>query len=288
MKAWAEDPVFRLLQWSAFGVFLGRAWQHLVWDAPYRALFWDERLFGGLVAALWGMEWGEWASSSAVDAGIQRFIQGLGVLYLLCALAALGLRWAPRLCRPLLFLGGLSLGALALMYTKERFYVPAQFIEYTLQFGSPFLLLAWAARRLPERRLLWWMKVAAALTFTGHGLYALNVFPTPVHFHEMTISILGVGEAGAAWFLRVVGALDLTLSALLFFPRPWPLYAAAYAAFWGFCTAAARICAHLNPGYWDVALLEWWHESVMRVPHFLVPLAVVLMLIAGSMGCAHR
>jgi len=39
-------PVLRI---SCCCLLVGRAWQHLFWDAPFRAFLWDEHLLQGIV-----------------------------------------------------------------------------------------------------------------------------------------------------------------------------------------------------------------------------------------------
>jgi hypothetical protein len=270
--------LLRLLQVSVIGVFLGRAWQHLYWDAPYRALLWDENWMRGPVSFFLRMEWSEYVSSHRVDQGIQWLIQGTGFFYVLCAAAALLITRFPKICRFLLTLGGISLIFLAFLYTKERFYWWPQFFEYSLQWGCPFLLLAYYRRGAPPK-FVWWAKVAVALTFTSHGLFAMGVYPTPGYFIEMVIYILRFDQANAVLFLKIAGIMDLIISFLLFLPWQWMVLAGlGYAAAWGFATTIARVWAYSIILSWDQVLLQWLHESVMRAPHFLVPLFLLLLL----------
>ena len=60
------------------------------------------------------------------------------------------------------------------------------------------------------------MKVAIAVTFISHGLYALNYYPRPGHFTEMVMDILGVKEATAILFLNVAGILDFVIAVGIF------------------------------------------------------------------------
>ena len=46
MKTFFEKNPVLLLQWATIGVFAGRAYQHLFWDAPYREVIWDPDLSG--------------------------------------------------------------------------------------------------------------------------------------------------------------------------------------------------------------------------------------------------
>ena len=232
------------------------------------------------------MEWGTFIAHPGIDAGITVFIQGMGFFFLLCALAALFIGRLPGLCRPILITGGVFLLILAFLYAKERFYLAAQFFEYTLQWGSPFLLVIFQrkGRENPDAGLRRWVKVAIALTFTCHGLFAMGIYPTPGSFLEMTMNILGVSQVEAVGILQVAGALDLVLSVLLFLPPSFSVPAAAYAVFWGFSTTIARIWAYARVMEWEGVLLQWLHESIMRMPHFLIPLAFLLFLLNDKAG----
>ena len=269
---------FQLLKWSTFAVFLGRGFQHIYWDAPYRALLWDEEWMTPFVRFFLGLEWDQYATNPAVDSFITSLVDFTGWFYLLCALGVLLLDRFPRLIRPILILGGLNLIFLAGLYCKEKFFFIGQFFEYTLQWSSVFFLLAFHSKKWAKDRLLLWMKVAIALTFTCHGLYAVGYYPRPGHFMQMTMEILHINEASAVLFLNAAGALDFVLSILIFLPRTWALIGLAYAVFWGFSTTIARIWANFIPDFWENSLLQWTHESVMRFPHFLIPLFVFVVL----------
>lgn len=273
-----NSSFFKLIQLATIAVFLGRAWQHWRWDAPYRTLLWDEQWMSGIVANLLGMDWATYISSVAVENAIQYGIKGIGLFYLSCAIIAIFIKRIPKLGRYWLGLGAISLIVLAALYCKERFFSIGQFFEYSLQFGSPLLLIYLSTNPTISNKLLGLIKVAIALTFTAHGLYALGFYPRPVHFMEMTMNILGVQEEQAIQFLNTAGILDFVISIGLFLPWRWAKYCLAYAVFWGAGTTAARIWAYFDWEWLDYVLVQWLHESVMRFPHFLVPLAVLLFL----------
>lgn len=268
----------RLLQISVLSVFLGRAWQHLYWDAPYRTIFWDENWMRGPVSLFLDMEWGEYVRAPWVDEAIENLVQGTGVFYLLCALAALLITRFFKICRWLLVLGGISLIVLAFLYMKERFYWWPQFFEYALQWGSPFILLTYY-RRDASPGFQFWTKVAIALTFTCHGLFAMGLYPTPGYFIEMVMNILGLSQANAILFLKIAGVLDIIISVLLFLPWRWAVLSGlGYAIFWGGATTIARVWAYGLFLNWEQVLTQWLHESVMRIPHFMIPLFLFLIV----------
>ncbi|MEM1124397.1 MAG: hypothetical protein AAGJ18_28420 [Bacteroidota bacterium] len=362
-KSKSLPTITKLLQLATFSVFLGRTWQHLYWDAPFRALLWDEKWLSGWVTRFTGMSWETYITSLEVDQNIAFAIKLFGLLYLICALIALFTQHLPRPCHHLLLIGTLGLTFLAFLYCKERFFSIGQFFEYALQFGSPFFLWWWmglkasspssrkedliqlqmdvsipkestnvlpSTPRMSFRRNLlmlamkfqrvvsrflrndkigvysflrkWGiphqnkssntqnnnkneiipksfflsLKIAIALTFTCHGLYAIGYYPIPVNFMDMTMNILRVDEAAAKIFLKTAGILDFIVAIGIFLPFKYARVCLLYALFWGFGTTIARIWAYFDWKWLDYVLLQWLHEAVLRMPHFLVPLVVLL------------
>lgn len=289
-----------LLQWAAIGVLFGRAWQHLRWDAPFRAFFWDENLLSGLLEAL-GYSWSDWLSSPAVNQGIERTIDAFGVLYLLAGLAALlafrrpysgtsakelpsrkaadagsalGKRVNPFI-RWSLMAASFGLFLLALLYWKNKSYQIGQLIEYSLQIGTPLFFL-WALQGLTSRQ--WWIiRVAIALTFIGHGLYAVGFHPQPGVFLQMTMSGLAVSQEVAGKILVIAGGLDFLVAFLILLPqRPLARLGLYYCVFWGLLTTLARVWSNGELYGLESVLNRWMWESIYRVPHFLVPLALLV------------
>ena len=167
---------------------------------------------------------------------------------------------------------------LAFLYVKEEFYSLGQFLEYSLQFLTPWFLYQMRWQVPIGERLLLWMKVATAITFTCHGLYAVGYYPQPGHFTEMVINILGVGEDTALLLLKIMGILDFLLSVMIFLPLKWARPALIYAIFWGFATSLARVWSSWDLEFLGDSLMQSWHASVMRFPHFLIPLALLILL----------
>ena len=276
---------FRLLQLSTFSVFLGRAWQHIYWDAPYRTLFWDEKIWGWVVHNFTSQDWNDYILNTEVEDSIIMFIKATGLVYVFCAISALLIGKVPRIAKGILWLGVLNLLFLAFLYCKEKFFSVGQFFEYTLQFGSPVFLLLWVQKeKLDTRYFILLLKLAIAFTFTCHGLYAIGFYPRPVVFLEMTMNILNVSEESAIQFLNLAGLLDFIISFGIFLPWRWSKYCLGYAVIWGFLTTIARVWANFQLEWLDYVLLQWLHESIMRAPHFLIP-ASVLVLESGLKKC---
>lgn len=271
--------LFSATQVAAVAVFLGRAWQHLRWDAPYRDLLWDENWMASVVPYLGYPDWQSYVTDPHTDQVIQLIIQGTGWFYLLCALTACFVLRLGRPGRWVLNLGGVSLVLLAALYTKEKFYFMGQFLEYTLQWSTPFFLTLFAKQRKIFDLQVSLLKIAIALTFICHGLYAVGYYPRPELFLTMVINILGVGNDQAIQFLNLVGGLDFAFSLALFLPwRALNLTALAYLCFWGIMTTVARVWAFVHWEFLGSGLNQWLHESIYRFPHFLLPLGLLLYL----------
>ena len=270
----------RWLQVGAVAVLWGRAWQHLWHDAPFRALLWHERIMSPLIELL-GLDWQWWVRSAAVDHGIQTAIRITGVLYVLAGFVALfAHRPFTRKWRWLVGLAGFSLLLLAWMYWLEHWRHLAQFLEYALQVAFPLLL--WRAMGATDG--LGWtaamsrgLRVAVALTFAAHGLYALGVYPVPGSFVKMTTNILPLSENGARTFLLLAGVMDQIVAVGIFLPfGKWRRALLLYAVVWGLLTAMAR------PVAWVYAH-DLWHGlslylpmMVYRLPHAIGPLVLLL------------
>lgn len=273
--------VFRLAQWAAVAVFLARSWQHIYWDAPYRALFWDEAWLKWLVEGVFGLDWRTYVTSPDTDRLIQALVTGTGIFYLLCALAAIFINRLGRPGRIVLWMGSANLILLAFLYCKEKFLFSGQFFEYTLQWSTPLFLAILAQKKSIGPGLVLWMKIAIALTFTCHGLYAVGYYPRPGQFMEMVMNILPLDEAGARQFLIGAGILDFVASVLVFWPGQAGRLALAYTIFWGLATTMARLLAYFHWNLWDSWAELWLHEVLMRLPHFLIPLGLYIHLWGG-------
>jgi hypothetical protein len=267
----------KVLRLATFVLFAGRAWQHLFWDAPFRALFWDKGIMEGLVLYFRGGTWQEYVTSAATDHFIQTTIVGFGIFYAVMALLTLFIKKHTKLFLLLYILSSLALAFLAFLYCKEKFYHLGQFLEYSIQVFLPLFFYYHLTEKIKPEKLVLFLKITIALTFSAHGLYAVGFYPQPGVFVDMLINILHLSEATAKTFLVVAGILDFVL-ALAIFIRPIAKYALIYAALWGGLTALARVWANF---YWVFALdslHQNLHETLYRLPHMLVPLAVLFLL----------
>ncbi|MEL6721287.1 MAG: hypothetical protein AAFP82_21480, partial [Bacteroidota bacterium] len=248
--------------------------------APYRTLLWDEAWMGWLVEGVFQTPWSDYVTNIAADQSITTMTKIVGVFYLICALIALTIKKLPGFLSHLLLLGAAGLIFLAFLYYKERFFQLAQFLEYSLQFGAP-IFLYWFHRKSLSHSLssfLFALKIAIAITFVCHGLYAVGYYPRPGGFMEMVLNILSLPEAQVNQFLLFVGIMDFIAAVAIFLPRKIAIPAMGYIAFWGFMTTIARVWAYFQSDFWQETLLRWLPESIMRFPHFLIPIVALLWM----------
>ena len=268
---------YNLLKVLCICVFVGRAWQHLFWDIPLREFLWDQQLLEGIVQFITGSTWQAYVTNPATDSTIQWIIRGLGVGCIAVIFATIFVQRNRRWTGVLLSAGGIYLTLLALLYWKEKFLAIGQFMEYTIQWMTPLLLYYVVFRSPTVQRVQLALKIAIALTFAGHGFYALGWHPVPGHFTEMLITIFGVSESGATLILQVAGILDIVAAIGIFIPRVQrPML--IYCIIWGTLTALARIVANVYIDFFWQSLHQWWYEMLFRLPHGGLPLLLYWMV----------
>jgi hypothetical protein len=262
---------FRLLQAATIGLLLGRAWQHLFWDAPYREFLWDEYWMKDPVSLVLGLSWSEYVGNPLYDERIKLFSQGIGWFYLLAAGAALGIQWLPRLARSILTIASGTLLILALIVWKEQGWQIGQLLEQSLQWTTPLLLALSSKRVIPEQWIRYGTRVAISSTFIGHGLYALGYYPIPGNFLEMTMRSLSIGEDSARQFLMLIGILDVLAALGVLWPKRFKTLIFTYLIAWGLLTSLARVWGYFSFDFIENWFQMWMYELLIRFPHFLVP-----------------
>lgn len=265
-----------VLKIATFLLFAGRAWQHLFWDAPYRALLWDQKWMEGIILLLREGTWQEYVTSESADHAIQMITVGFGVFYSIMAIFTLFVSKSMKRARWLYIIATAALTFLALLYSKEKFFHIGQFFEYAIQFMLPVIFIYVITGKTERSRVGLILKTAIALTFFSHGLYAIGAYPRPGAFIDMVINIFHVSEAVAIQFLNIAGILDFLVAIAIFIPR-LSRVALIYAIVWGGLTALARTWANF---YWSFpldSLHQNLYETLYRLPHMLVPLAALYL-----------
>ena len=267
---------FKLLKISVVLVFLGRSWQFIFWDAPFRTFFWNESLLKPFVETIIGIDWKAYANSPKLDAFIDNSVFAFGILYLLSAFAVIFYSKFKTIAKYIIILGGIGLVILAYLLMSDRFYQFSQFFEYSIQFSIPFIFVFYH-KQFIQKYLVLILKFLIAAVFIAHGLYAVGYYPVPGLFLGMVIDILGFSEQTALNFLLIAGILDFIGALLIFVPKV-ARYALIYLAVWGFLTSFARLIAGFSfDFFWELLHLNLY-QTVYRLPHGILPIIVLLKL----------
>lgn len=264
-----------LLQMATVATFLGHGIKLIFWGGPFRDLFWDKAVMGPFVSIFLGLEWRSYVENLAFDHFINAWTTFFGGVFIVCALLCLRRELLNK--RPMRII--LSTGSFFLSFTlyflfKQKHYQLPLAMEYAAQASCPVLFLFFQQKLIDLKKLTLFAKIAVALTFLGHGIYAMGVLlPVPGNFLDMAIKILGINESDARDFLFVMGFIDVIVAVSLFVPK-MAKTAALYAAFWGLVTALARPVSGVHMDYLARTLLQWGPEFILRTSHFLLPWAI--------------
>ena len=111
----------------------------------------------------------------------------------------------------------------------------------------------------------WILRIGAAGTYTGHGLYALLVKPSWI----ILLTSLGINKKDAILIMPIIGVIDL-LVAMLLLIRPKKMVL-IWAAFWCTLTAFSRVTAG-----------ESMLEVLERFSNIACPLSLIVLLYGKS------
>lgn len=270
--------VFLLLVCSAICVFVGRAIQFYWNDAPLRILAWDENLMRPILERYFNISWEAWTLRPENEEIIIATAQKIALLYAVAALACLGFLFSltatfKNTFRIIIGIGVLLLIFTYFLYAKDKGYRITEFLEYAIQWGAPLLLIFHDF--LSEKKLLLLLKGLCAAVFFSHGLYAMEYYPLPVSYVNMTINSLGVGEAFAKFFLNSIGYFDISAAMLIWHHRT-AKYIVYYMLIWGFLTTVARLYGNWYSDMWEISMQQYFHEVLLRFGHFLLPLSLCI------------
>jgi hypothetical protein len=266
-----------LLKLSTSLWLFGRAWQHLFWETPYREFFWNGKLMERPIKWLFNISWNEYMTSPSSDLAIEWFSYLLGILFLTTSFSV----WLinnKKVHNKLLIVSLCFQIPYVWLHFLGYAFNTLQIFEFALQLGTPIALLLITNEKISPKQLVKYLTIIIALTYTAHGLYAMNVFPLPQSFIQMTITGFGVGNQAARQILWVAGLLDVLLSIGLFLPGCIRTNALRYAIVWGFATAFARIYCNVYAfDFWN-SLSQWHFQFLVRNAHFLMPYLLLLLV----------
>ncbi|MEO0474165.1 MAG: hypothetical protein AAF206_31440, partial [Bacteroidota bacterium] len=201
-------------------------------------------------------------------------VWGIGLLSAALAAWISGPGRMNRLIAVNLSIGGLSILVIACLRFARSGYQLGQLIEHAIQCALPFLLLVHVWQKSAEPGFEKSLRIIIALTFLGHGFYALGIHAQPSHFIQMVGDILGLSAANSKIFLIVMGFLDLVVVVGMFLPRTSRLVL-WYAIIWGTLTALARIIANIESDDLSGSLLRWLPQVMLRLGHGGIPLLLL-------------
>ncbi len=283
--------LLKILQWSCMALFLGRAFQFFLKSNPFGAFFYHPVFMNPIVTYIYRIDWKEYMTNPIWYDRYKTLAVVFGIFLILAALSVFFIHKIPkRILKTILHTSFGLLFFLAFCYYIHSGFRMGQFIEYASQFCMPLILFYffthyYLEHKFPESdsTFIFFIKIVIALTFIGHGLFALGFYPIPGHFIDMMIKGFGFTENTSKQVLFLVGVLDLFAAVLLFIPskkiQKFSLY---YIIIWGFLTALARVYANFSWSLGWYSFKQWLPEFFMRFPHFLLPLFLLLLILGSS------
>ncbi len=282
---------YKLLQISAIATFVGRGFQYFFRDVPLRVVLWDEEFLSPILA-MFGIAWQSYTTNPQTEQNILFFQKSIGIVFFLAAIFVffqekINNSLLKKTSKFIVIFGVLNLVFLAFCYSKDHFFHLGQFFEYAIQVGCCVAMLSPTLKgdgvmqiKLTTNfqfavSLIFCLKILCALTFSCHGLYAMNVYTTPVEYISMMMNGFALEEKMAKNALLYIGIVDIVVSILIFFPKKIASAALYYMAFWGFLTCIGRIYGYYHEGLFLVVLEQYWFHALYRIGHFLVPAAVI-------------
>jgi len=141
---------------------------------------------------------------------------------------------------------------------------------------SPTLLYLLLFTNISNNKLIYIGKIAVALTFLCHGLYAIGYYPLPGQFVDMMINGFFVNQEQSVLLLKVFGIIDILIALTIFLPITTSI-SLWYAILWGTLTALARVTTNFYIDFPWQSLNQWIPEMLYRIPHGSIPLFVLFL-----------
>jgi hypothetical protein len=206
--------------------------------------------------------------SGAADADLWKGIAG-GALW------SLMLVWLfynkKRVSIGVLFAMSAILTVLALHVMMIKHWQIQNFVEHALQYATPALAGLYLLYGKTSALVNCTARVLIALTFIGHGVYAIGVDISSTNFVPMVTSILNTDVQTAQQLLTIAAVLDFVFAASMLTGiglrvMIW------YGVGWGLLTALARWYYFGVLGLENGTIFKAMVETGFRMCHGLVPL----------------
>ncbi|MED5586876.1 MAG: hypothetical protein VYB61_11000 [Verrucomicrobiota bacterium] len=266
-------------------MFAGHGWMCFNEQMPLHALLQDEPLMATFVKNFFSMDWKDWLAlkiSDHIDTAIR--VQAW-IFFVFAALTLVPARnWFMRI---VYLTGTANLVFLAWLKYFDAAEGIGHFLEHAGQFCMPLMVYLVVFGRGWRFSAGLIAAIAIALAFVCHGLLAIGLpseiswlnHPRPGKFTEMTMLSLGLeSEKSAGAILLAAGILDIAAAIFLFTAGKWRTMALVYMLIWGLLTTLARPWSYFDPVFAGETLNRWLPEALYRVPHFGLPLCLLLAL----------
>ena len=246
-------------------ILLGSAFRYFLFDTPLRIFFWNEENMKPILNLI-GIQWEDYANNTLVDKTIVIIGKIIASFLLICGLV---IAIKDKVYQLIIYILTFIFLLFAILTWKDNFYHLPFLLEQSIFCFTGIIYL----KNQENKSLVLFTKIIIALTFIGHGLYALNIYNIPGEFVQLTMNATGYEEEKSKLFLKLFGFFDLIFSFLLFSSKQkWVNIGLIYCVLWGFLTAFSRIVGHYHEELGIHSLDEYWHECIIRIPNGLVPL----------------
>ncbi len=263
---------YYILHIGLLALLLGRAWLLFKKPSPITSFVYHPYL-ENVWAFLRGQSGEEFLGDTGFRAGVFLFAKVIAGVFVL------GMIWvfiyrklSIRLNKWIAYWLFGILTFLAFCFFLAKSHQLVQFFEYAAQAGMPLFFFYYVCRNYhPQNHF--WLKLAIAITFIAHGLYALGVYPQPGHFVDMMIQGFGMTEQTARSALKLAGILDVVFAIGIFIPNKRIFSVSVwYLIIWGVLTTFARLVANVDLELGWYSWQQWIPQSLVRFPHFCLPL----------------
>ena len=260
-------------------LLLGRAWLLFKKPSPITAFIYHPYL-ENTWSKITGLTVENFLASTNFRAGVVLLAQAIACFLMLALFSLFFTKKTPSVVyKWLSYSVFVVLVFLSFSFYLSKNHQLVQFFEYASQMAMPLLFYAMCIKNntLADLQIHFWIKVAIALTFICHGLYALGVYPQPGHFVDMMIQGFGMSEPLAKTSLKIAGGLDIIVAIGLFIPNQ-TIYKTSlwYLLIWGLLTTFARLVANVDLALGWYSWQQWLPETLVRFPHFALPLLLLL------------
>jgi hypothetical protein len=171
----------------------------------------------------------------------------------------------------------------------DKHYLYGTLLEYSAQFVTPIIFL-WYCNGYGAGRALIVSKIAIAITFIYHGLFAIGYYPQPGNFTDMLIIGFGIQEDMARAALTNIAWMDFLFAGVVLIPfnilyrkevlskvlKVIFITLLSYAVFWGFMTSIARFYIHFDSQFIWQSFEGFFHEFLVRLPHGVFPMIILI------------